>query len=226
MNPIAIWMGVNAHIIVLAAGAVFAFIWLLLFRKRLQFSIVAAFILAVLHVVIGMMSVSIFAALENPNSYRLGMVSIFGGVFFMPIAYWAGAKLTKRDVKSVFDIFIICLLFTLMCSRFNCLSSGCCIGKVIPGLDGVRWPTRETEIIFYVVLMIIFSPKVLKGKSNGELYPIYMISYGIFRFVNETLRESSGTKIFHVSHLWALLCLCIGLSIFIEQQRTKKKKRK
>ena len=221
MGPIIYWLGEHTLMLVLVAGAVFAFLWLLLFKNRLHISVVGALALAVLHEIVGMISVSLFAAIENPDSYSLGMVSIFGGVFFMPIAYWAGAKLTKRDVKTVFDVFIICLLFTLMCSRFNCLYAGCCEGRTIPGTDGLQWPTRETEIIFYVILMAIFAPKVLKGQSKGELYPMYMISYGAFRFINETLRISDGNALFHVSHLWAALCLCIGMGFYLEQKRKK-----
>ena len=54
------------------------------------------------------------------------------------------------------------------------------------------------------------------------IYPIYMISYGIFRFVTETLRFSDRTdSILHVSHLWALLSLGIGISIYGELQEKK-----
>jgi len=226
MDRITDWIVNHTLVLVLVGGAVFAFLWLLFFRKRLRLNGITVLALSVLHVGVWMISVSLFAAIENPKDYNLGMVSIFGGVFFMPIAYWAGAKLTKRDEKVVFDVFLICLLFTLMCSRFNCLYSGCCGGKIIPGTSGLCWPTRESEIVFYIVLMAIFAPKVLKGGTNGELYPIYMIAYGVFRFINETLRVANGNSIFHVSHIWAAICFCIGLCVFYEQRRKKMKVRR
>ena len=226
MVSIVNWMGENTLLLVLVAGAAFAFLWLLALKKRLHIGAISALVLAVLHVVVGMISVSVFALIENPQTYRLGVVSIFGGVFFMPIAYWVGAKLTKRDTKVVFDIFVVCLLFTLMCSRFNCLYSGCCHGRLLPGSTDLRWPTRESEIVFYLVLMVMFIPKVVKGKSSGQLYPVYLIAYGIFRFVNETLRYSESGKLFHISHLWAVISLLIGLSVYQEQRKKKMKVRR
>ena len=226
LDLIIAWLGEHTLLLVLAAGAVFAFLWLLLFKKRLRMSAFGALIFAVLHVIIGMVSVSLFAAIENPGTYGLGMVSIFGGVFFMPLAYWGGAKIFKRDEKTVFDIFVVCLLFTLMCSRFNCLYSNCCYGAVIPGTNALRWPTREMEIVFYIAMMAVFIPQVVKDRSRGELYPIYMIAYGVFRFINETLRASDGSKLFHLSHIWAIICFCIGLCVFLEQRRKKMKVRR
>ena len=66
----------------------------------------AVFPVAVLHTLIGVLSVKIFAFLEtgfNPDS--LGNMSLFGGVFFMPVLYFISAKVSKRNIKTVFDIF-------------------------------------------------------------------------------------------------------------------------
>lgn len=166
------------------------------------------------HVVIGLCAVSLFAFIEDPRGYSLGVQSLFGGVFFMPVAYGLWAKITKRDYKTVFDVFTVCLVFTLLCARINCLLSGCCLGKMIPGLDGIRWPTREFELLFYVILMIIIVPKVLGNKNRGEIYPMYMMAYGLFRFVNEMLR--SGNGLFHLSHVWAFLSFVIGAGFWFE----------
>lgn len=220
------WMSEHSLQALLAVSAIFTFVWLLYFRKRLQLGVATALILSLLHVLIGVLCVSVFAKIEslgNPNA--TGNMSLFGGVFFMPIIYWIGAKLTKRSVADVFDVFTICLVFTLMCARFSCIITGCCQGAKIPfvGFETLRWPTREAEIVFYIFLLLILGRKVACGKTKGKIYPVYMISYGVFRFITETFRESNSSKsIIHIAHLWALIALCIGISVYIELSRPKK----
>ncbi|MGM9597271.1 MAG: prolipoprotein diacylglyceryl transferase family protein [Eubacteriales bacterium] len=216
-------------ILLLSAGAVFTAVWLVLLRKRLDMPWYAAIPLAILHTVYGVLTVKVFAFLEAGfNTDSLGNMSLFGGVFFMPLAYWLGAKLSKRSYREVFDVFTPCMIFTVMCARINCIVSGCCIGLPIPGMNGVRFPTREAEILFYIILLICLCPRVLKGKYRGQAYPIYMISYGAFRFVVEFFRSADTSSVFHRAHIWALITLIIGISIYAEiksETATRKRRR-
>ena len=216
-------------ILLLSAGAVFTAVWLILLRKRLDMPWYAAIPLAILSTVYGVLTAKVFAFLESGfNTDSLGNMSLFGGVFFMPLAYWLGAKLSKRSYREVFDVFTPCIIFTVMCARINCIVSGCCIGLPIPGMNGVRFPTREAEILFYIILLICLCPRVLKGKYRGQAYPIYMISYGAFRFVEEFFRSADTSSVFHRAHIWALITLIIGISIYVEiksETATRKRRR-
>lgn len=217
------WLTDHALILLLGCGTLFNVYWLHRCRERLHLRWPSVLLLSVLHTVLGVLSVKVFALFETGNFSNM---SLFGGVFFMPLFYWGVAKLAKQKVADVFDVFTICLVFTLMCARLNCIISGCCLGAHIPieGLTHLRFPTRELELLFYVLLLSRLWRKVLSGSARGMIYPIYMISYGIFRFVTETLRFSDRTdSILHVSHLWALLSLGIGISIYGELQKKEKK---
>lgn len=134
---------------------------------------------------------------------------------FMPIAYWLGAMLIKQPYCKVCDVFTPCMLFTLMCARINCIISGCCAGLVIPGTH-FHFPTRELEILYYIVMLILLVPRVKKSKNPGGIYPLYMASYGAFRFIDEFFRTSSTGMLFHLSHVWAAIAFAAGLSIYIE----------
>lgn len=216
-------------ILLLSAGAVFTAVWLVLLRKRLDMPWYAAIPLAILHTVYGVLTVKVFAFLEAGfDTGSFGNMSLFGGVFFMPLAYWLGAKLSKRSYREVFDVFTPCMIFTVMCARINCIVSGCCIGLPIPGMNGVRFPTREAEILFYIILLICLCPRVLKWKYRGQAYPIYMISYGAFRFVVEFFRSAATSSVFHRAHIWALITLIIGISIYaeIKSEKTTRKRRR
>lgn len=217
------WLSDHALILLLGCGTLFNVYWLHRCRERLHLRWPSVLLLSVLHTVLGVLSVKVFALFETGNFSNM---SLFGGVFFMPLFYWGVAKLAKQKAADVFDVFTICLVFTLMCARLNCIISGCCLGAHIPieGLTHLRFPTRELELLFYVLLLSRLWRKVLSGSARGMIYPIYMISYGIFRFVTETLRFSDRTdSILHVSHLWALLSLGIGISIYGELQKKEKK---
>lgn len=217
------WLSDHALILLLGCGTLFNVYWLHRCRERLHLRWLSVLLLSVLHTVLGVLSVKVFALFETGNFSNM---SLFGGVFFMPLFYWGVAKLAKQKTADVFDVFTICLVFTLMCARLNCIISGCCLGAHIPieGLTHLRFPTRELELLFYVLLLSRLCRKVLSGSARGMIYPIYMISYGIFRFVTETLRVSNRTdSILHISHLWALLSLGIGISIYGELQKKEKK---
>lgn len=217
------WLSDHALILLLGCGTLFNVYWLHRCRERLHLRWLSVLLLSVLHTVLGVLSVKVFALFETGNFSNM---SLFGGVFFMPLFYWGVAKLAKQKAADVFDVFTICLVFTLMCARLNCIISGCCLGAHIPieGLTHLRFPTRELELVFYVILLSRLWRKVVTGSARGMIYPIYMISYGIFRLVTETLRFSDRTdSILHVSHLWALLSLGIGISIYGELQEKEKK---
>ena len=221
MEGFVYWIGSHTIVPMLAISTVFTAFWLIRLRERLRISRLEAVVLSVLHVMIGIVAVSLFAFLEDPKGYSLGVQSLFGGVFFMPPVYWAWAKSTKRDCRAVFDAFAISLIFTLMCARANCLVAGCCLGKVISGTNGLLWPTREMELLFYIVMLVIYLPKVLNGKTHGEIYPRYMLCYGIFRFVVESFRSGNGW--FHLSHIWAILSLCVGAGFLLEHNSKRKR---
>lgn len=221
--PLLTWLSDHALILLLGCGTLFNVYWLHRCRERLHLRWLSVLLLSVLHTVLGVLSVKVFALFETGNFSNM---SLFGGVFFMPLFYWGVAKLAKQKTADVFDVFTICLVFTLMCARLNCIISGCCLGAHIPieGLTHLRFPTRELELLFYVLLLSRLWRKVVTGSARGMIYPIYMISYGIFRFVTETLRFSDRTdSILHVSHLWALLSLGIGMSIYGELRKKEKK---
>ena len=214
-------------ILILIAATLVCFFWLTFFKKDLRITWYAALILAVLHTGVGVVCVKAFAALEGLiGPGETGNLSLYGGVFFMPIFYYAGAKLFRRDVKMVFDIFALPLIFTLFCSRFNCLINGCCQGLIIPGTE-MRWPTREAEIVFYVILLHILGTKVFKRRFDGMIYPIYLMSYGVFRFIVEWFRESQHIfGVVHISHIWSLLAVVIGAAFYCTLKDRQKKKGK
>lgn len=207
-----LWINENFLYILLAVATIYGCYWLSQYKETLRMKGWMAIPLAILHTALGVLCVTAFAFLESGDG---GNMSLFGAVFFMPVLYFAGAKLTGRKVADVFDIFAVTMIFTLMCARVNCLIGGCCLGKCIPGTEW-RWPTRQLELVFYAVLLIYLWNKVGKPGFSGKVYPIYMMAYGAFRFIVEWFRETDNPiGFFHISHIWALVSVAVGAGIYI-----------
>lgn len=205
----------------LGLGTIFSFAVMYKWRRELKLSWYSAIIFSVLHTIWGVISVSVFAVVETGfNMDYLGNMSLFGGVFMMPIFYLIMGKITGVKVKTVFDVCTNCMLFTLMCARLNCVITGCCYGLKIRGTE-LRWPTRELEILFYVILIICIFGQLKKNILNGSIYPIYMIAYGIFRFITEGFRFYEEGTMLHRGHLWSLITLGFGISVYIEVTKLK-----
>lgn len=90
-------------LILLSVGAAFTAVWLALLRKRLNMAWYVAIMIAIAHTVYGVLTVKAFAFLETGfDKASLGNMSLFGGVFLMPLAYWLGAKFQRdRPRKSL-----------------------------------------------------------------------------------------------------------------------------
>ena len=202
--------------IILVLAGLFSLFWLSQFQKDLGAKWYAILILAILVPVLGILSGIVLGSFENILCGTTGTnMTIFGTIFFLPLFCLLGAKLFKKDPKMVCDIFALCIICGAFFARMNCLFAGCCLGKCI-GNSAVRWPTREAELVFYVVMAVIVARKVTKHRFDGTCYPLFMLCYGVFRFITELLRESEYLLFgkLDVYLVWSVVCFAIGLWLY------------
>lgn len=226
MGSVLSWIKSDSHalIILLSVGVLFTYTCMMIFKDKLRVHPLAAFPIAILPTVYGMICVKVFAVAEVSDLSQKGAMSLFGCTFFMPLLFFLLAKLGKRSMADVFDVGTLCMLFTLILARTNCIISGCCKGISFFGM-AFHWPTREIEIVFYIVLIIVLWIRTKKGVSNGLNYPIYLMAYGAFRFLIEFVRNN-GDHLFHRAHIWAALSFCLGISFYAEINNKLKSKSK
>lgn len=213
----------NSLVFILFFTTFLSIVWLMLCRKKLSIKWYIAIPLGVVHTLCGVLCVKGFAFLESFGKNSDGM-SLYGAIFILPLFYAIGAKLAKRHFADVFDTFAVCMVLTLAIVRFNCILSNCCYGIPFFNVDGVRWPTRELEIVFNLIFSALIIPRIIKNKSNGEIFPLYMVSYGVFRFFNEFFRYNSTGYLVHIGHLWSVISFLVGLSIYYEMRSDKYKR--
>ncbi len=212
----------------LILGIILSFVWLLYVRKNLNIKWVAALILATLHISIGGLCTKIFSMIEFGSLEAFSGWRLYGATFFLPILYYIGSKLFHRSLADIADVFSVSVFIALFAFRISCIVNGCCAAKEIPFWPGVAWPIREMEMLLYVVLGVIYAPKIARRETHGEVYPIYMIVYGAFRFIVEFTREEYVTAfgIVHMAHIWSVLCFVLGASVLFSMKAMEMKKSK
>ena len=161
-------------------------------------------------------SVLLFASLENllfSGLWLFGAVSTYGIYLISPLLLAVFAPGKQR--AAYFSAYALYVCPSMILQRIRCLMTGCCIGKVI-GSGSLRYPTREAEILFYLVMMIVFVKKARTTSisERKDWFPVLMMSYSVFRFICEWFREGTGTV--HPAHIWSVLVFLIGLSVYIE----------
>ena len=123
------------------------------------------------------------------------------------------------------DRFAALLPFTIAIGRVGCLLSGCCRGTPYNGWcaltssDGVaRHPAQVYEIIFQIAIGGLFVLMVRRGIFFGRLFSLYLMAYGVFRFLTEFIRDTPKT--FGPLSGYQLLCIAmflLGAGFFLKR---------
>jgi phosphatidylglycerol:prolipoprotein diacylglycerol transferase len=125
------------------------------------------------------------------------------------------------------DWFAFIAPVSIILGRIGCLLHGCCTGVVcnaswytLKDAHGVeRWPSVPMEILFNFAAIISFFLLRRRHKLSGQHFHIYLMAYGMFRFLHEFVREEphilgpmSGYQIA------ALAVFALGMAGFIRRQ--------
>lgn len=176
--------------------------------------------LCILFSIISVLSATALASVErlfSTGTLSAGGVSTYGVYLIAPIFFLIIYRGAKR--AEIFDILALYVIPSLFLQRCSCFVAGCCLGAHIPGSTAL-WPTRELELVFYVVAFVLLLRKEKNGNYvSGSLFPLLMVAYGIFRFIEEFFRDANTTSVVHLAHLWSILAIIIGASIYIELKR-------
>lgn len=215
MEKLMIWIG--THRLILFAVLIYVALcyWLCKFQKKLKLTWTEIYLIPLFHVVIGWSCMWFLAVAEAGfDLEKAADIRLYGAFFALPALYYAWAKVMKRDPATVMDLSAICAVCGAISGRLHCLSAGCCEG--IP-LGSIRWPVREAELVFYFLFILFFAGKILKGKTNGQIYPLFMIQYGVLRFLIECVREEYTARVgvLHLAHIWSLISIAAGAAWYL-----------
>jgi phosphatidylglycerol---prolipoprotein diacylglyceryl transferase len=144
---------------------------------------------------------------------------------------YLAVEIAKRLLKytgTTGDWFAVIVPVGIMLGRIGCMIQGCCLGKVcdanwftINDASGVaRWPASQMEFLFNTVMLGVILLLRWGKIAPGQLFHIYLMAYGTFRFFHEFLRDTpqilgpvSGYQIA------ALAIALVGLAGFIARRK-------
>jgi phosphatidylglycerol:prolipoprotein diacylglycerol transferase len=136
---------------------------------------------------------------------------------------YAGVELAKRLVGYsgvTGDWFALVAPLSIGLGRIGCLLHGCCLGRACQpswmttrDSAGVsRWPAASVELLFNLVAFGVAVVFRRRGWCRGQLFHIYLVAYGVFRFGHEFLRDTPAVLGPISGYQIASLCL-IGLGV-------------
>jgi phosphatidylglycerol:prolipoprotein diacylglycerol transferase len=159
---------------------------------------------------------------------------LIGGVIsFMLIYFILGRFLFKDSAHVAYfpqmvSLMVPCIVLAHAFGRIGCLFAGCCYGTKTDSWIGIsmyvggewqkRVPTQLFEAIF--LFLLFFALLCLKVKKHNEyIASIYLIAYGVWRFVIEYFRDdirgSSGISFLSPSQLIAILMALFGVALAV-----------
>src|SRR5262249_251494 len=118
------------------------------------------------------------------------------------------------------------LPFSFAIGRLGCLLNGCCRGIPYDGpfsivyADGIpRHPTQLYEIIFQLCAGIGAVLLVKYKRLRGCIFSLYLICYGVFRFLIEFIRETPKSFGPFSGYQWlSLLMVVLGTSFLVKRR--------
>ena len=202
-------------------------------------------IIGIFAIMIGLLSAALFQAFYNLIAGRgftfegmtfigglIGGVVAFLGIYFLYV-YVINPRLKEKSFfksdmnKGVWYLLRIAPISITIAhgfGRIGCFFAGCCYGKETEAWYGIQFPGLPTKVIptqlFEAIFLFVLSAAmivllfVVHFKYNMSLY---LVSYGIWRFVIEYFRgDYRGSFIpgLSPSQFWSILMVLLGIAIF------------
>lgn len=255
MCPRPIFWGIDLYTIFLCLGIIAALVIFRVFsdREKMYWKLqnFAVFV-GVGAIIIGVCSAVLFQAfynfLDDPtkgfsidsstgSTFYGGLI---GGVAsFLALYFIVGSfvfKKNKEHLRGFFHIANIGAAGVVAAhgfGRIGCLMAGCCHGAQTDAWYGIYFeayrikavPIQLFEAIFLFSLFGLFMYRMIKGKSYN--LPIYMLTYGVWRFVIEYFRaDDRGATVVSFlspSQLIALLMVLGSIAVFLCEKKVRAK---
>ena len=193
------------------AGVIGMLTVLFMCGKQYGLSNAQIILLAVSFGVIGYPSVKLMFLLENGV---WGGLSFFGAVFFAPVFIIPFVLILKIGYKDSLDLLVSGGILINGVMKINCFINGCCYGIVMShAADGseIRFPSQLVEMAVSFAICILMITLIRKGKCRGIIYPMFLVIYGIARFVLNYLRETEDVLVgLSIGNIWSLVAAIIG----------------
>jgi len=172
--------------------------------------------------------------IANPEDIFLlltGGSVFYGGLIGGVVGGFLYTRIYNLNTIEYFDMAVPCLALAQAFGRIGCFFNGCCYGVPYEGFGAVHYPigayppsgiglfpAQLTESFFLFVLTAALLGILKKSRTPGFTSGVYLISYGIFRFINEFFRsDPRGSLLFLSTSQWISLgIITLGILFFLK----------
>ena len=136
------------------------------------------------------------------------------------------AKLKRIEPKSMFSAYAYVALAFVSFARLGCYCAGCCYG--IELADGSRFPVQLIEAGFcFAVLLAFLIIRPERRWPSLSLFPIYLITYSVERFILEFFRGDATRGVWLLStSQWIGLVLIVAAVLWLKKNKPLHKSNK
>ncbi|MCX4374889.1 MAG: prolipoprotein diacylglyceryl transferase [Lachnospiraceae bacterium] len=140
----------------------------------------------------------------------------YGGFLGAAAGAWFFSKVKKYCIDDVMDFVVPTFALFHAFGRIGCFMSGCCYGFklkeqfVLGGIHLNYFPLQLVETAFEFIMFFFLS-----NVCDGKKLKVYLLSYSVFRFINEFFRGDTVRGIwFGISTSQIIAALIIILILF------------
>jgi phosphatidylglycerol:prolipoprotein diacylglycerol transferase len=225
--------------IMVALGFICAVLMLMLNRKHAKISSEQISDIALYGMISGILGARIFYVVEFWDQYSGNLREIvridhgglvfYGGFICAITVVLIYCRRKKLPVLNILDIFGPAMAIGHAFGRIGCFLNGCCYGKPSDISCAVRFPDGSApaaafpgqsvhpvqlyEAIFNILLAAVLVFLLRKAKLKpGMIAAIYLIAYGIARFLFELLRGDHKDFVFNLFTPSQSICLFVLLA--------------
>ncbi len=191
------------------------------------------FYIAIAAILLGFGSAALFQAtynyIEDPSrGFKFGGITFIGGLIggagtFL-ILYFIFRKRFKTRLIDILSFTPCCILIAHAFGRVGCFFAGCCYGKPTDSFLGVQFPdlaqkvhpTQLYEAVFLFALCALCFFLLWKKNFKHNL-SLYLVAYGIFRFLIEFLRADDRGQLvggISPSQFWSIGMVILGVVLY------------
>lgn len=242
MLPDPIFLNIHMYGVMIAVGILCAFLTLFYLTKKKGVDVRFTdfiFYKGIASIVVGFGFATLFQStynyIKNPSAgFELGSGMTFiggliGGVACFLAIYFIFRKKYTARLYEVISLLPCSILIAHAFGRIGCFFAGCCYGKETDSFLGVQFPdlphpvhpTQLYEAAFLFVLFAVSVYLILKKDFKHNL-SLYLIAYGVFRFLIEYVRgDDRGELVGFVSpsQFWSILMVVAGVAIIFVMNR-------
>lgn len=223
----------SSYILMLLLGVAAAIIVVAIYLKRIKYNLLDLIVCALSAVFFGIIFAILFQNLydaiehayyNQPQSWTWAM-TFFGGLAGGAAAFLLTYRFyyLKHNDSILNELLIIApcgISLAHAFGRLGCFLAGCCYGQPTDSWIGIKFvttgtkvvPTQLFEMIFLFALAIVTGIFAFKNTTIYTM-PIYLISYGIWRFTIEFFRgdHRGGLPGLSPSQYWSIILILGGL---------------